>query len=193
MHYASISFGFLSLTCISLRPTVRLAEDSFSPIPSVETHNVSSKKLSHDGCHGSISGPQKQLHVVGHHSPCVVWRIHLLQQTRQPFEKFLPVLVIFENRLTFYSSNDDMVQGTGCVYAGLAGHTFQLRGSCTLVYKETTSHSFPIKLNRLISQPDRADGRRPSELQLAVRPIGALQRAWFFAIRCKSMVMPLLC
>jgi hypothetical protein len=27
----------------------------------------------------------------------------------------------------------------------------------------------PIKLNRLISQPDRADGRRPSELQLAVR------------------------
>ncbi len=32
----------------------------------------------------------------------------------------------------------------------------------------------PIKLNWLISQPDRADGRRPSELQLAVRPIGEL-------------------
>ncbi len=29
----------------------------------------------------------------------------------------------------------------------------------------------PIKLNWLISQLDRADGRRPSELQRAVRPI----------------------
>jgi hypothetical protein len=146
MHYASISLGFLSLTCFSPRPTARLAEDSFSPIPSVETHHVSSKNLSHDGCHGSISGPQKQLHVVGHHSPCVVWRINLLQQTRQPFEKFLPVLVIFENRFTFYSSNDDMVQGTDCVYAGLAGHTFQLRDSCSLVNKETTSLSSELAL-----------------------------------------------
>ena len=31
----------------------------------------------------------------------------------------------------------------------------------------------PIKLNWLISQPDRADGRRSSELQRAVRPIVA--------------------
>ena len=31
----------------------------------------------------------------------------------------------------------------------------------------------PINLNWLISQPDRADGRRPSELQRAVRPIAA--------------------
>ena len=31
----------------------------------------------------------------------------------------------------------------------------------------------PVKLNWLISQPDRTDGRRSSELQLAVRPIGA--------------------
>ena len=29
-----------------------------------------------------------------------------------------------------------------------------------------------MKLNRDISQPDRADGRRPSEQQRAVRPIG---------------------
>ena len=35
----------------------------------------------------------------------------------------------------------------------------------------------PIKLNRLISQPDRADGLRPSELQLAARPIGELTSA----------------
>ncbi|MGB5616433.1 MAG: hypothetical protein WBM78_06315 [Desulfobacterales bacterium] len=38
---------------------------------------------------------------------------HLLQQTRQSLKEILPVLVIFENRFVLYSSNDDMLQGTG--------------------------------------------------------------------------------
>ena len=39
--------------------------------------------------------------------------------------------------------NDNVVQGAGVVYAGLARHAFQIPGSCSLVNKETTS-LFPV-------------------------------------------------
>jgi hypothetical protein len=41
-----------------------LKKVAISPIPSVETHHVSSKNLSHDGCNGSISGPQQKVQMV---------------------------------------------------------------------------------------------------------------------------------
>ena len=44
-------------------------------------------------------------------------RIHLLQQTREPLDKILPVRVIFKYRFAFDPSNDDMMQGAGGIYA----------------------------------------------------------------------------
>jgi hypothetical protein len=43
-----------------------------------------------------------------------------LKQTRQPLKKFLPVLAIFKNRIAFDSSDNDMMQRTRGVNAGIA-------------------------------------------------------------------------
>jgi hypothetical protein len=58
-----------------------------------------------------------------------------------PFEKNSPetikecpvVLEVPENRSLLDSSENDMVKGTGCVYAGLARHPTSLHGSLLTV------------------------------------------------------------
>jgi len=50
-------------------------------------------------------------------------------------------------RFALYSWNYDMTQGTWSVYAGLAGHAFQLLDTSLLVNEETTSQSsYPLML-----------------------------------------------
>jgi len=66
---------------------------------------------------------------------------HLLKQTGQPLKKFLPVLAIFKNRFAFDSSDDDMMQRTRGVNAGMAEYAFQIRNASPLVNKEATSPS----------------------------------------------------
>jgi hypothetical protein len=47
-------------------------------------------------------------------------RIHLLQQTREPLDKILPVRVTFEYCFAFDPSDDDAMQGAGGIYANSA-------------------------------------------------------------------------
>ena len=47
-------------------------------------------------------------------------RIHFLQQIREPLDKIHPVLVIFEYRFAFDTSNDNSMQGAGGIYASSA-------------------------------------------------------------------------
>jgi hypothetical protein len=47
-------------------------------------------------------------------------RIHLLQQTREPLDKILPVPVIFKYGFAFDPSNDDMMQVAGGIYSSSA-------------------------------------------------------------------------
>ena len=44
--------------------------------------------------------------------------IHLLQQTREPLDKILPVRAIFEYRFAFGPSNDNSMQGAGASMRG---------------------------------------------------------------------------
>jgi len=39
-----------------------------------------------------------------------------------------------------------MMQGTGCVYAGLAGHAFQILDSCSLVNEEMSLYPYSFLL-----------------------------------------------
>ncbi|MEN8690735.1 MAG: hypothetical protein AB1Z20_11570, partial [Desulfobacterales bacterium] len=63
----------------------------------------------------------------------------LLKQTGQVLKKFLPVLAIFKNRFAFDSSDDDMMQRTRGVNAGMTEYAFQIRDAGPLVNKEATS------------------------------------------------------
>ena len=117
-----------------------LAVSVMSP---VEPHRIAGQKPAHDRCDRSGSSAQKQMHVIGHQRPCVTGRSHLPQKTGQSLKKILSVFFILENPFPFDSSDNNMMQGTRGVNAGLAWHALQILGSCSLVNKETTSPFFP--------------------------------------------------
>jgi hypothetical protein len=63
-----------------------------------------------------------------------------------PPEKILPVHAVFKNRFAFYSPDDDMVQGTGGIYAGSTGHNSCVSGRFHYVNRSTS----PISYNPLL-------------------------------------------
>jgi len=70
--------------------------------------------------------------------------ILLLQKTGQPFKEIYPVFIILENPSALDSSDDDMMQGARGIYAGLAGHAFQITSSRLHISKETTCRCSPV-------------------------------------------------
>lgn len=115
-----------------------------SPVPPIESHRIAGQEPAHDRCDRNASRPHEEMHVRGHQSPCVTRRPSLLKQTGQAFKKILPVLIILKNASPFDSSDDDMMQGTGRINAGLPWHGFQLPLRFLLVNNGTTSPSSHI-------------------------------------------------
>jgi hypothetical protein len=113
-------------------------------MPPVEPHRKASQEPTHNRGDRNAPCAQKQMHVVGHERPRKAGRSRLLKESRQPFKKILPVLVILENSSSFYPSDDNMVQGTGGVNASSPWHAFQGSLWHPLVNKETMFPSFPL-------------------------------------------------
>jgi len=110
-----------------------------SAMSPVEAPCITGQKPAHDRCDGNASGAKKQMDVFAHQSPCLAGRNLPLQKPGQPLKKIFPVFVILENPFPFDSSDDNVMQGAGGVYAGLAGVAVQIPGSRSLLNKETTS------------------------------------------------------
>ena len=83
--------------------------------------NIAGQKPAHDRCDRNAARAQKQIHVVGHKNPSITGCSRLVQQTREPLAKILPVRVIFEYRFAFDSSDEDMMQGVGASMPALQG------------------------------------------------------------------------
>jgi len=65
--------------------------------------------------------------------PCVAGCLCVFQQIAKTFQKGLIVLCISKNILTIYSSSNDMMQGSGGVYAGFSRHDDLLAWSSAYV------------------------------------------------------------
>ena len=82
-------------------------------VSQVETDRIAGQKPAHDRCDRSIARAQEQVDMVGHQGPGVTGRSRFQQQSRKPVDKILPVVIIFEDHLTFDPSDNDVMQGAG--------------------------------------------------------------------------------
>jgi len=105
----------------------------------IEPYRVTSQKAAHDGGDWNVSGAQKKMHMIGHQCPCVASCLRLLQETGNPRNEIVTVLVIGKDPLPFNSSNNNVMQCARGVDASLARHEFQISRECELVNNETTS------------------------------------------------------
>lgn len=101
--------------------SILLANDGFVSIlkklavpgvSAVEIDCITRQKPLHELGDASLTAPKKKVGVIGHEHPCVTDRFSFWKQDRKPLKEILPVSIIFEERATFYSSNNDMVQYT---------------------------------------------------------------------------------
>jgi hypothetical protein len=62
--------------------------------------------------------------MTGHKSPRIAsrFRFRLLEQIPKPIDEVVSVGFILENRPPIDSTNDNVLQRSGCIYSGLARH-----------------------------------------------------------------------
>jgi hypothetical protein len=60
--------------------------------------------------------------MIGHKSPGIARRFRLFKQIAKPINEVISVGVILENRPALDSTNDNVLQCSGCVNSGLARH-----------------------------------------------------------------------
>ena len=62
------------------------------------------------------------MEVVGNQRPRVAFGLGLIEYRTQPVDKGVAVSIVIENRAMLDAAGDDVMQRSGGVYAGLAGH-----------------------------------------------------------------------
>ncbi len=60
--------------------------------------------------------------MIGHMSPGIAGRLRLWEQIAKPIDEVVSVGVIFENRPSLDSTNDNVLQCSGGIYSGLERH-----------------------------------------------------------------------
>lgn len=88
----------------------------------VEIDGVSGQEPAHDGCKGSGFGPEQQVDVIVEKNPGVTERSGFIEERGKPRQEPLFVQIVSENRATFHATCNDVLQQTGVVDAGSAGH-----------------------------------------------------------------------
>jgi hypothetical protein len=93
-------------------------------MPLIEGNGIAGEQTPHDGGDGGGTGPQQQMEMIRNERPGEAGSGSIKQNTAEPFQEIVPVLVITENAFSFNPSADDMMKGTGRIDAdaGLAWH-----------------------------------------------------------------------
>jgi hypothetical protein len=60
--------------------------------------------------------------MIGDQCPGVTGRFGVIEDCAQAIKKIVPVLIVYKDFAPFDTPDNDVVQGTGRVYAGLARH-----------------------------------------------------------------------
>jgi hypothetical protein len=63
--------------------------------------------------------------VIGHQRPGETGGLALAKDTAQALQEIIPVSVVTEDLAPLDASNDDVMQGTGCVQSGFARHVVE--------------------------------------------------------------------
>ena len=89
----------------------------------IELLGITGEQPAHDGGDGSRAGSEEHVGMVGHQGPGITRRRGISQNMTQTLKKALMVLRIFKYDPALDSPDDNMVQGPGRIYAGLAWHS----------------------------------------------------------------------
>ena len=88
----------------------------------IELLGITGEQPAHDGGDGSRAGSKEHVGMVGHRGPGITRRRGIGQNMTQTLKKVLMVLRIFKYDPALYAADDDMMQGSGSIYAGFTGH-----------------------------------------------------------------------
>ena len=84
-----------------------------------------------------LPGGKQQVEVVGYQGPGINGCFSFAKDIFESFKKLIAILIVFKNLAFLDSSDDNVVQRTGSIYAGFTRHVFSLaasRGQCQLIY-----------------------------------------------------------
>jgi len=95
-------------------------------VVAVKADSVSRKEPSHDRGKGNKTCSKEEMKMIWDEHPCVTCGFSLREEFGEALQKILPVPVVYEYLSALDTPDHDVVQGTGCVQAGLSWHGFIL-------------------------------------------------------------------
>ena len=110
---------------------VLLTKDGFVPVlkqvppaamAAVVAGGVPGQQTPHHGGDGNAAGAQQKMKMVGYQGPSVADGLSLFNNSAQPVEKIVPIMIVGKDVAPLDTANDDVMQSAGGVSAGLAGH-----------------------------------------------------------------------
>ena len=60
--------------------------------------------------------------MIGHQRPAIAAGLGFRNDSVEALGKIVTISAVFKDRFALYAADDDMMQGSGSIYAGFAGH-----------------------------------------------------------------------
>lgn len=103
-----------------------LEEMPMSPVTAVVGDSVAREKPPHHSGDGGPARPKQEMNVIREQHPTIAGSTGLRKNASHPIDKLISILVILEDFSALDPSYNDVMQSTGSVNAGLAGHAVKL-------------------------------------------------------------------
>ena len=97
-----------------------------SAMTEVEAHRISGKQLTHHRCNRYIACFQQKMEMVREQCPPIAGGLGFCDHMAKTLNKAAPVHIIAKNLATLNASTNDIVQGTGCIYAGFSWYDINI-------------------------------------------------------------------
>jgi len=88
----------------------------------VEGNGIAGHKTTHDLTQWSKAGSEQQMKVIGNKCPSVALSLSFIEHHSKAFQKGIAILVVPKDFSTFDPPSHYMLQDTGSIKSGLAGH-----------------------------------------------------------------------
>lgn len=91
-------------------------------VTTIEADSIPRQQTAHERSERALIGTKKEVKMIGDEGPGQTVGPGLLEQSRKPVNKGLPIMIIDKDRGFFDAPDDDMLQNTGDVQAGFSWH-----------------------------------------------------------------------
>lgn len=95
------------------------AESSVAPIVG---DGIAREEPSHEGRKRDEAGPKQEVGMVEQQGPGITGGGGFDEETPEAIQEMVSVLIVLEDARAFNSADDEVMKGTGCIEASLAGH-----------------------------------------------------------------------